>query len=436
MAVPSKPLHGPNPPAIAQSRAIYKKLASRPVVTLLAVLSAGGALALAVAEASGHQVDFDIYRMGAGQLFGKDLYTVRLSRALMGGSVGMHFTYPPFAALLIWPFAFVSIRFGQVIWSVLNLGALFGLVAASLHAVRPQWTRATTCAVAAVALFPVVRLNPDVLTLDLGQVNFWIVLLAFTDLSFTFRLGKVTLPRGVLLGIAAAVKLTPLIFIPFLMLTRQFRAACTATGAFGICTLAALLGAPYSSLRYWSTEIFDDRRSGNLLYVSDQNLHSAIQRILGAPPSALLVDVLTVVAACGGLAVAVWAYRSSSPMLGIVLCAATGLIISPVSWIHHYVWVVPVLAWLALAADRPGGGHWWALGLAALCWAAPMWWIPDPQTGYGGPLVLLASNSLFLAAVAFLVLAALMLTLRRRKRLAAAASELVGTNNAQAPAAA
>jgi alpha-1,2-mannosyltransferase len=98
----------------------------------------------------------------------------------------------------------------------------------------------------------------------------------------------------------------------------------------------------------------------------------------------------------------------------MLVCAATGLIISPVSWVHHYVWVVPLLAWLALARDRPPAGHWWALALAVLLWAAPVWWVPDPQTGYGGPLVLLAGNSFFLAMVAFLVLTAVLLTYRAR----------------------
>jgi hypothetical protein len=78
------------------------------------------------------------------------------------------------------------------------------------------------------------------------------------------------------------------------------------------------------------------------------------------------------------------------------------------------VWVIPLLAWLALASDRPRGGPWWALGLAALLWAAPVWWVPDPQTGYGGPLVLLAGNSFFLAMVAFVVLTAGMLARRTR----------------------
>jgi alpha-1,2-mannosyltransferase len=250
--------------------------------------------------------------------------------------------------------------------------------------------------------------------LDFGQVNFLIALLVLLDLTCVIRMRSHALPRGVLLGIAAAVKLTPLIFIPFLLLTRQFRAGATALGTFLSCSLGAVAITPHSSLLYWSKEVFDAKRSGNLLYISDQNLHSALQRMMAAPPPPLLLDSLTLLFAVGGLAVATWAYRTSSPMLGILLCAATGLIISPVSWSHHYVWIVPLLAWLVLGADRPRGGSWWTLGAAALFWAAPIWWVPNPQRGYGGPLVLLAGNSYFLAALAFLLLAAVLLWSRHR----------------------
>jgi len=386
----------------------------------LAAVSVGVAVGLTLAEATGHQIDFDIYRMGAGHVFGRDLYSVRLSRALMGGSPGMRFTYPPFAALLFVPYSWLPVRAGQVVWSLLNLTALLAVAALSIRGARPQWSRRTAFGIAALALLPVLRLNPLALTLALGQVNIVITLLILADLTCTLRLGSWQLPRGIGVGAAAAVKLTPLIFIPFLLVTRQFRAAATAVGTFLLCSLGTLAVAPHSSWLYWSTEIFDDRRSGNLRYISDQNLASALQRLTGGPAAPLLLGLLTALFACGGLALAAWAYRASSALLAISLCAATGLIISPVSWVHHYVWVVPLLAWLALAGDRPPGGRWWAVGLAVLLWAGPVWWVPDPQSGYGGPLVLLAGNSYFLAMVTFLVLTAGLLARRARSPRAAA----------------
>jgi alpha-1,2-mannosyltransferase len=378
-------------------------------LVVLGLMSAAGALGMAIAGASGRQVDFDVYRMGAAHVLGQHLYDVRLP------GLNLPFTYPPFAALLFWPFTPLPVYAGQLIWSLLNLVMLAALIAASIRAARPQWPHQRTWATAALVLFPALLLSPDLSTLDFGQVNFLIALLVLSDLTGVIRMGSHTLPRGVLLGIAAAVKLTPLLFIPFLLLTRQFRSGATALATFLSCSLGAAALAPHSSLLYWSKESFDAKRSGNLLYISDQNLHSALQRMIAAPPPPLLLDSLTLLFAAAGLAVATWAYRTSSPMLGILLCAATGLIISPVSWSHHYVWVVPLLAWLVLATDRPRSGRWWALGAAALFWAAPIWWVPNPQRGYGGPLVLLAGNSYFLAALAFLLLAAVLLWSRHRE---------------------
>src|SRR6266567_192783 len=374
----------------------------------LGLMSAAGAIGLAVAGASGRLVDFADYRTGAAHVLGPHLYDVRLAL------LPLHFTYPPFAALLFWPFAQLPVHVGQLVWSLLNLAMLVALTAISIHACRPQWSHQRTWAIAIIVLFPVLRLSPDLLTFDFGQINFLIALLVLVDLTCVIKVRSHTLPRGVLLGIAAALKLTPLIFIAWLLLTRQFRAGATALGTFLICSLGTFAITPHSWLLYWSNEIFNARRPGNLLYMSDQNLHSALQRMISRPPSPVLLGSLTLLVAVGGMAVATWAYRMSSPMLGILLCAATGLIVSPVSWSHHYVWIVPLLAWLVLSPDRPRGGWWWAAGVAALFWAAPIWWVPNRQRGYGGPLVLLAGNSYFLAAAAFLLLGGALLWSRHR----------------------
>jgi alpha-1,2-mannosyltransferase len=406
--IPAPASRAMKPAGTGAGRVPSRLTATSRLPVILGMMSTAGAVGLAIAEASGRQVDFDVYRMGAAHVLGQHLYQVQLA------AQPLYFTYPPFAALLFWPFTELPVLAGQLAWSLLNVVMLAALAAISIRAACPQWSRQRTWATTALALFPALRLSPDLLTLDFGQVNFLIALLVLLDLTCVIRVPSHTVPRGVLLGIAAAIKLTPLIFIPFLLATRQFRAGATALGTFLLCSLGACAIAPHSSLLYWSTEILNARRSGNLLYVSDQNLSSALQRMMAAPPPPLLLDWLTLLSAVGGLAVATWAYRTSSPILGILLCAATGLIISPVSWSHHYVWIVPLLAWLALAADRPRGGRWWALGAAALFWANPIFWVPNPQRGYGGPLALLAGNAYFLAALAFLLLAAVLLWSRHQ----------------------
>lgn len=375
---------------------------------VLGVLSVAGALGIAIASAAGRQIDFDIYRMGGAHVLGQHLYQIHLPHT------DLPFTYPPFAALLFWPFTQLPVRVGQILWSVSTLAGLAALTAVSIRALRREWSVRRLWSIAFVLMLPILLLRPDLSTLNYGQVNIFIALMVLADLTGVVGLRSHELPRGVLLGIACSIKLTPLIFIPLLFLTRQFRAGLTALGTFVLCSLGALAVAPHSSWLYWSREVFDSKRSGNLLYVSDQNLSSALHRMAHATPSPALLDPLSLLVATCGLALAACAYRRSSPMLGILLCAATGLIVSPVSWYHHYVWIVPLLAWLLLGSDRPRGATWWALGSAALFWAAPMWWVPDPQRGFGGPLVLLEGNSFFLATVAFLLLAVLLLWSRGR----------------------
>lgn len=394
-------------------------LARPPVAVVLGVLSAAGAIGLAVSPVTGSQVDFAVYRLGAAHLR-QHLYGVQLA------PYHLHFTYPPFAALLFWPLAQLPVHASQAAWAAVNLAALVALTAVSIRAARPQWGSRRAWALAVIALFPVLELNPDVLTLDYGQVNILLVLMILADLAGVLTARSRALPRGILTGIAAAVKLTPLIFIPFLLATRQFRAGLTAAGTFAACTLAMFAIAPQSSWLFWSARVFG--HAGNLAYISDQNLHSALQRLAGAAPPAALADGLSLAVGVAGVALAAWAWRAGSRLLGTVLCAATGLVISPVSWAHHYVWVVPVLAWLVLGADRPPGGRWWALGAAVLFWAAPIWLVSDVQSGYGGPLTFLAGNAFFLAAAAFLLLSALLLWPRRRR---AAGS---GTDDITAPA--
>jgi hypothetical protein len=132
------------------------------------------------------------------------------------------------------------------------------------------------------------------------------------------------------------------------------------------------------------------------------------------------VLVLTlVVIGVGGLALAAWAHRRSSVVLGLLVCATTGLIISPITWVHHIVWVVPVIIWLAAGADRPRHGPLLAGCTAVLFIAAPIWWVPTSWkvTNHAPELhqnfwQLLVGNSFLFAMLAFLVGVACMLVRR------------------------
>ena len=119
------------------------------------------------------------------------------------------------------------------------------------------------------------------------------------------------------------------------------------------------------------------------------------------------------------MALAAWAHRRSSVVLGLLVCATTGLIISPITWVHHMVWVVPVIIWLAVGADRPRRGPLLAAFTVVLFVAAPIWWVPtswkvtkNPPELHQNYWQLLVGNSFLFAMLAFLAGVAIMLVRR------------------------
>ena len=262
---------------------------------------------------------------------------------------------------------------------------------------------------------PALLLNPVAITVDFGQVNLLVTLLVMWDLLSQRRIGSWQAPLGVATGLAAAVKLTPILFVPYLILTRRTRGAVTSVVTFVVCELVTFLLSPTSSRAYWTHALFKPGRAGNLSYVGDQNLVAAVERLHhGLVSNLALLPVLATVAA-GGLWLAALAHRRSSPMLGLLICATTGLLVSPISWVHHLVWVIPAILWLGLAKDRPRFGVPLAIGTAVLFWIAPIWWVPYVSASdlHLNTWQLVAGNSFFFAVVLFVVGAVVLLTRRR-----------------------
>ena len=207
--------------------------------------------------------------------------------------------------------------------------------------------------------------------------------------------------------------------MPYLIITRRGRGALNALITFIVCQVIAFLVTPGDSWAYWTKDVLDSKRAGALLYSSDQNLSSVLERLHHGPVSALVLVPALVVIGVGGLALAAWAHRRSSVVLGLLVCATTGLIISPITWVHHMVWVVPVIVWLAVGADRPRRGPLLAGATAVLFIAAPIWWVPtswkvtnNPPELHQNFWQLLLGNSFLLAMLAFLAGVAVMLVRR------------------------
>jgi alpha-1,2-mannosyltransferase len=264
--------------------------------------------------------------------------------------IGLRFTYPPIAAGF---FALIAgIKLAIMRWlittaSAVSLVATAWLTWGALGHRRSFGRFGATLAVAAVALWT----EPVQRTLDFGQVDLILMFIVVADLCVQDRCWW----KGTGVGLAAGFKLTPLIFIPYLLLTRRFRAAAVAAGTFALTIAGSLLLLPRAARHYWFGGLFlNPQLIGRIIRVGNQSMYGALIRLLGSPAAARPYWLAAAaVVGIGGVMVAAWASRRGQEMTGIVVCALTGLLVSPVSWSHHWVWVVPMLVVLADLAVRP-----------------------------------------------------------------------------------
>ncbi len=320
------------------------------------------------------QLDLSTYLLGGAHAASNDLFTVTYPTDHLG------FTYPPFSALLFAPFAHFPPRLCEVAFSWINLAALFGMIVVSLRAVCKALDKRTLVWWGLALVLPVLLFDPVRQTFLLGQVNIILALMIVADLTM-----DLPLPRGILVGLAAAIKVTPVILIPYLFLTRQGRAGIRASASFLAAAALAVAFNASTSWSYWTHYIHDPQRAGMLSWIGNQGVLGATERMLGHTVTTPTAFVMVVTVGVVGLLIAAGAARRSSAVLGLLVVEATESLASPVSWSHHFIWVVLLVAWLALAEDRPRAGEWYALAVAVLLWAAPYWWVPHgPSVRFAG----------------------------------------------------
>lgn len=302
-------------------------------------------------------VDSAVYRSGAVALLtGEPLYDHDFLSAEPSWA-RLPFTYPPTGALLFVPLALFAT---QVSWGVLAAlsvlcVALVVRVAIQNLPTRPAWMTParTTVVVTILAL----GLEPVWRTLFLGQINLVLMALVVVDvlvLRNSRHFG------GVLVGVAAAVKLTPLIFVPHLWLTGRKTDAVRAVVTFALLQALIFVIIPHDFARFWSVAVTDPERTGPTFWAGNQSLDGLILRLSDLAPWALAAAI------CVGAVLAVPAvylvrryHLAGQPLAALLVTAFFGLLLSPVSWSHHYVWVVPlVILLLSRLPDRLPAG--WA----------------------------------------------------------------------------
>ncbi|MFI9271156.1 glycosyltransferase 87 family protein [Kitasatospora sp. NPDC052896] len=295
-------------------------------------------------------VDMLVYRAeGAAVWNHQDLYAMRLP------GWDLPATYPPFAAMLFVPSSWFDVTPLRAIVTLLNV-ALLGLLA-YLAFKLVGWPRERHRLIGAILVAGFgVWLEPVYTTLQYGQVNLGIACLVLYD----FTRPDNHRYKGVGIGLAAGIKLVPGLFAVYLLLTGRIRAALVAGGTFLASALIGVVTLPGASWGYWTDYMWDTRRVGITELVDNQSLRGAICRLLSRHDPGMIATVGTGLALLLGLSVAVVAGRSARVMRraeawGVICAALTSLLVSPISWTHHYVWCVPLLILLLTEAVQEAG---------------------------------------------------------------------------------
>ncbi|MDG4831173.1 glycosyltransferase 87 family protein [Solwaraspora sp. WMMD1047] len=258
---------------------------------------------------------------------------------------GGPFTYPPFAAVILWPIGALPEPVVQAGWLAATCAAVVA-IAVALGGVLAVAGPRRQLVIAAVACALLVS-APVQSNLRFGQVSIFIVLLALVD-------GMGLTParyRGLLVGMAAAIKLTPLLFVGYFLLARRYRDAARAGAAFVGCAVVGAAVLPGDSLTFWSGTIVNTSRIGNLASLGNQSLHGMLLRV-GVDGNTLpVLWAALVVVVCGVALLRARALESAGqPAYAAVLVGCATVAASPVSWTHHQVW--PVLAAMLLIGTR------------------------------------------------------------------------------------
>lgn len=284
--------------------------------------------------------------VGAGATAGSgaDVYDFRTA-------FDMPFTYPPFAALLSEPLSRVPLGLLHVMWLLATLAALVAVARLAMAPVVARLGLPLTLALLLVS-------SPVRSHLRFGQVGLFLVLLVATDLLRDRRW------QGVGLGLAVAVKLTPAVFLPWLLMRRQLRALALAVGTAAGATLIALLLLWPSAREYLWRALWDSDRFGANDVPGNQSVRGMLLR------TELSEQSVTVLWLLGSVLLTVVAVRGAHRLdetgnrlgaLGVL--AALSIAVSPISWVHHLVFLVlPLSALVAVHRWRLASA--WALLLA------------------------------------------------------------------------
>jgi alpha-1,2-mannosyltransferase len=279
-------------------------------------------------------VDLDVYRSG-GQavLRGAPVYDFVTQPPQL-----LPFTYPTFAVLLAVPLALIPWTAAQWLWTALIFVAMTLVVrysfAGLLGRIRP-WAPIMTGVLVGFCTY-VMPLRDQI---RFGQVDLLLVAMCVADVAPA----RTRWPRGLLIGLATAIKLVPGVFVIYFLITGRRREAVTAAVAAVVATLGTFLVLPADSADYWFRALFDSGRLGANTATTNQSIRGMLLRLYwpGAVTSVLWLACVAVVAYFGFRAARA-AWRDGDEIRGIAITGLIAVLVSPVAWIHHLAWLVVV----------------------------------------------------------------------------------------------
>jgi len=293
---------------------------------------------------------------------------------------GIQFTYTPFAALVF--AAGLALPFTGLM-AVVTVVSLFSLVATIWIAFRQLgWEKTSRLGATMLLSGLLLWTEPVQRALFLGQVELALMALVVWDLCQPDRRRW----KGAATGIAAGIKLVPLLFIAYLLLTRRFRQAAVAAAAFVVTVIIGFIALPNASVTWWlDGNFFQAGRTGFVGSEQNQSLRGIMTRLIGSVNGTVAPWLLVaIVVGLLGLAVAVVLDQRGYTFAGLMAAALAALLVSPISWDHHWVWIAPGLALIVDAAVRAGRAGqswlraaWYALAAVVLllfaAWPDLLW---------------------------------------------------------------
>ena len=300
-----------------------------------------GMVGLAVLKLPTFGIDFATYRAGSAAL-AHGLY----EGPVQTGLGPMPFTYPPFAAALFTPMTWLSTWLGVRLWNAATLLCLWWVIGLAMAGSPHTWSSDAGRRLWRLAAFGLaIASGPMTDHLGWGQINVLIMALVLADV-----LGRISwLPKGVGVGLAAGIKLTPGLFIVFFLICRQWRAALVAGLAFA-ATMLLSAALQWDATWTFVTEVLRDLGSrvslGDPWVIGNQSVLAMMTR---AEAPAGLATAAVLVVAVVGLALA----ARAEPLPAACIIGLLSALVVPVGWSHHFVYLVPATVLLALA-----GRHW------------------------------------------------------------------------------